>query len=69
MSGSASERVERGYRQRAQLAGPDVLDGRGHGVETKLHLSGEQIGQGRSLAAIRDMDHVDASHHLEQLAG
>ena len=33
-----------------------------------LHLPAEQIGQRRCLAAIRHVDHVDAGHHLEQLA-
>ena len=36
-----------GHRQRAQLAGPDVLDRRRHGGEHDLHLSAEQIGQRR----------------------
>jgi len=27
-------------------------DGRGHGVEAKLHLPGEKIGQGRCIAAV-----------------
>jgi hypothetical protein len=31
-----------------------------------LHLSAEQIGQ--EAAAIRDVDHVDTGHRLEQLA-
>ena len=58
-----------GHRQRAQLAGPDVLDRRGHGIEHDLHLPAEQIGQRGRRAAIGHVDHVDAGHHLEQLAG
>ena len=34
-----------------------------------LHLSAEEIGQRRPGAAIRHVQHVDAGHHLEQLAG
>ena len=34
-----------------------------------LHLPAEQIGQRRRRAAIGHVDHVDAGHHLEQLAG
>ena len=58
-----------GHRQRAQLAGPDVLDRRGQAVEHDLHLPAEQIGQRRRRAAIGHVNHVDAGHHLEQLAG
>ena len=58
-----------GHRQRAQLAGPDVLDRRRHGGEHDLHLPAEQIGERGRRAAIGHVDHVDAGHHLEQLAG
>ena len=58
-----------GHRQRAQLAGLDVLDRRGQGDEHDLHLPAEQIGQRGRRAAIGHVDHVDAGHHLEQLAG
>ena len=34
-----------------------------------LHLPAEQIGQRRRTAAIGHVHHVDAGHHLEQLAG
>ena len=34
-----------------------------------LHLPAEQIGQRGRRAAIGHMHHVDAGHHLEQLAG
>jgi hypothetical protein len=37
--------------------------------ERDLQLSAEQIGQGGTRAAIRHMDHVEASHHFEQFAG
>ena len=40
----------------------------GHGVEHDLHLPAEQIGH-RSSTAIGHVHHVDAGHHLEQLAG
>ena len=32
-------------------------------------LSFEHVGDGRRVAAIRHVQHVDAGHHLEQLAG
>ena len=37
--------------------------------EHDLHLSAEQIGKRRRRAAIGHVNHVDAGHHLEQLAG
>ena len=37
--------------------------------QMNLHLSAEQIGQRGRVAAIGHVDHVDAGHHLEQLAG
>jgi hypothetical protein len=40
-----------------------------HDVEHHLYLSANEVGQGRARTAIRHVDHVDASHHLEQLAG
>ena len=40
-----------------------------HHIEADLHLAGEQVGDHRRAAAIRDMHHVDAGHLLEQLAG
>ena len=33
-----------GHRQRAQPAGPDMFDGRGHVVEHDMHLSANEIG-------------------------
>ena len=43
----------RGYRERSELASPDVLDRRRRGVEADLHLPCEQIGeQGRPAAII-----------------
>ena len=58
-----------GHRQRAQLAGPDVLDRRGTDAEHDLHLSAEQIGQRRSAPRYGTWTMFDAGHHLEQLAG
>src|SRR5262245_39304740 len=58
----------RGYRERAELASPDVLDRRRRGVEADLHLPCEQISEQGRPAAIGQMHHVDAGHHLEQLA-
>src|SRR5262249_45659269 len=41
----------RGHRERAQLAGADVLDRRRQVVEHQVHLSGEEIGERRPGAA------------------
>src|ERR1019366_8383872 len=46
-----------------------MRDGRGHNVEHHLYLTAEQVGERRRGAAIRDVNHVDVGHHLEQLAG
>ena len=40
-----------------------------HDAEHDLELPADQIGKRERLAAVRDVDHVDAGHHLEQLAG
>ena len=40
-----------------------------HDAEHNLELPADQIGKRERLAAVRDVDHVDAGHHLEQLAG
>ena len=37
--------------------------------EHDLHLSANQVGQCGRTAAIGHVNHVDAGHHLEQLAG
>src|SRR5262249_61701957 len=58
-----------GHSQRAQPAGPDMFDGGGHVVEHDMHLSANEIGQRRGRSPIRNMQHVDAGHHFEQLAG
>ena len=57
------------HRQRAQLAGPDMLDRCRQAAEINLHLATEQIGNCGRGAAIGDVRHVDVGHHLEQLAG
>jgi len=51
----------------AQLAGADVRQRRRQNTEHHLHLSADQIGNGRRLTAIGDVDQGDAGHHLEQL--
>src|SRR5207248_800957 len=56
------------YRQCPQFASPDVLYGCWHSAEHYLHPASEQISECRRFAAIRNVDHVDAGHHLEQLA-
>src|SRR5262245_63932591 len=57
------------HRQWAQPAGPDVFYGGRHIVEHDMHLSGNEIGQRQWRSPIRHMQHVDAGHHFEQLAG
>src|SRR5215468_1822837 len=60
------ETRSRGDRKRAQLTRLDVASRRNQRSEQDLCLSGEQI---RPIAvAIRNMNQIDASHHLEQLA-
>ena len=44
-----------------------MFDRRDRGGEVDLQLAAEQIGQGGRIAAIGDVKHVDAGHHLEQL--
>jgi hypothetical protein len=46
-------------------ARPDVLEREGNRTEGRLHLPAEQVGQ--VVAAIGNVHHVDAGHHLEQL--
>jgi hypothetical protein len=58
-----------GYRERPQLPGSDLLDRRWHGAEHHLHLPGDQVGNCRSGAAIWYVNHIDAGHCFEQLAG
>ena len=40
-----------------------------HDAEHDLELPADQIGKRKRLAAVRDVDHVDTGHHLEQFAG
>ena len=69
MSGSASERVAVVTASARSL--PALMYSIDGGVvgEHDLHLSAEQIGQRGRRAAIGHVHHVDAGHHLEQLAG
>src|SRR5262249_22795649 len=53
-----------GHREGAQLACPDVRDGRGHGGERYLHLPAQQIGKRGRYPAIRHKEHVGSCHHL-----
>ena len=58
------ETRSRGDRKRAQLTRLDVASRRNHRSEQDLCLPGEQI---RPIAvAIRNMNQIDASHHLER---
>src|SRR5262249_1463000 len=53
----------------AQLASPDVLNRSDSGGEVDLRLACEEISKCRPRAAIGQVNHVDAGHHLEKLAG
>src|SRR5262249_13814526 len=55
----------RGHCQCAQLAGLDVPQRRRHDAEHGLQLPANQIGQCEPLAAVRNVDHVNAGHHFE----
>ena len=69
MSGNASERVAVVTASARSLPALMYSIEDGHGGEHHLHLPAEQIGERRRRAAIGHVDHVDAGHHLEQLAG
>src|SRR5712675_2942407 len=57
-----------GDRQSPQLAGSQILNRSSHPYKANLHVSGEQVSQCGSGAAIRNVNEVDARHHLEQFA-
>ena len=57
------------HRKRTQLAGPDLFNSQGCAGEEDLHLSANQVRQCGPTAPIGHVNHVDARHHLEQLAG
>ena len=69
MSGSASERVAVVTANARSLPALMYSIDERRGAEHDLHLSAEQIGQRGRPAAIGHVNHVDAGHHLEQLAG
>jgi len=58
----------RGYAERADFSALDILDSSWKVIEQNLHLAGDQIRQRGSSAPVRHVKHVDAGHHLEQLA-
>jgi len=45
-----------------------MLDCSSHAAEVNLHLPADEISQRGRFPTIRHVYHVDASHHLEQLA-
>ena len=69
MSGSASERVAVVTASARSLPALMYSIDDGSGGEHDLHLPAEQVGQRGPGAAIGHVNHVDAGHHLEQLAG
>src|SRR5262249_49912079 len=66
MSASPSQRVA---LVTARGRSSNVFHRRRHGREHHLHLTAEQVGERRCRPTIRYAKHIDASHHLEQLAG
>ena len=60
---------ERRDGERAHLARLDLRQRRRQVVEHQLHLPAKEILQGRSAALVRDVGHLHAGHHLEELAG
>src|SRR5438309_8798995 len=57
------------HRHRVQFTGPSIFDGSGYGVETYLHLTGEEISNRLHLITIRYVNDVDSRHHLEKFGG
>src|SRR5262249_41662588 len=55
--------------QSSHFTGPDVFYRRGYGVEHKLKLSAQQVGQGRAGTAIWHVSHVKACQHVEKFGG
>jgi hypothetical protein len=53
------------HRQRAQPAGPDVLDRYGRSGEHDLHLTAKQISNRRCLAPVWHVNQIDTGHHFE----
>jgi hypothetical protein len=68
MSGSAAERVD--VVTASARSRPDLMYSIDDDVDSKrhLHLPAEQAGERCPPAPIRHVLHVDAGHHLEQLA-
>src|SRR5262245_16862477 len=58
----------RGDRERAQPASPDIFHRFDSGSEHDLHPPGDEIGDRRAATTIGHVNHVDAGHHVEQLA-
>ena len=69
MSGSASERVAAVTASARSLPALIYSIDRDSGGEHDLHLPAEQIVERRPATTIGHVNHVDAGHHLEQLAG
>src|SRR5262249_26124851 len=56
------------HAQSTERTRSDVRKRGRHRVECDLHVSTKQIGHHRRGPAIGYMNHIDACHHLEQLA-
>ena len=69
MSGSASERVAVVTASARSLPALMYSIDAAVSAEHDLHLSADQVGERGRAAAIGHVNHVDAGHHLEQLAG
>src|SRR5262249_59053595 len=57
-----------GDSERAQPTSIDILNRADGAGKHDLHLPTEQIVERRPATTIWDVDHIDAGHHLEQLA-
>jgi hypothetical protein len=68
-AGQRLQRCVAGDRERAELAGLDVLQHDLRGGEHELDLAPEEIRHRLPRALVRHVQHVDAGERLEQLAG
>ena len=67
--GQIGDALRRADRERPQQAALDRRQRGAERVEHQLDIARYQIGQRRACALVGDVDHVDAGHLLEHLAG
>ena len=56
------------HHQSFQFASLDLRQQRGHGAENKVHLSANQVCQGRCLTLVGHMQHIDATRTGQQFS-